>query len=615
MLSEAFLFKLIIEDDEGHTTVVPLVKEEITIGRKEGNTIRLTERNVSRHHARLIRSNGSVFIEDLDSYNGVKVNGDRIAARTTIREGDLVEIGDYHFAIQWAPDTDTPPVPATPADKEKPPAPPAAARPAPPPVDGATAILRLPVEEKAPVASTDAGRARPIPDNEAGRLVVVSTELAGSSFVLNRTEMTIGRGEECDIQLVHRSVSSVHAKIVFDGGIYRVIDQDSANGILVNGEEYARVDVRKGDIIELGHVKLRYVAPGESFQFAPQAAGQVTPAAAAPAAPQFDEFEKPKKSKLPLFLGLGAAGVVVIGLGYYFLQSSGRGGPGPTPPEVKDAGSLSVSADAGAEPGADEVANLFRQGLDLRAQRNWEGAEKNFLAVLEKNAEHMAARNNLEMVRKEKGYQQIVERAKKAIAERDWDAALGFLTEIPSDSVYRKDVEPLRPEVQSQYKLSHLNQAKRLLEQNQFAEAIRHADSVLAEDEKNLAALNLKREAETLLKRRNAKPPEPPKGLDKPKPPEPRAEVNREQLKNLNQEAYALSQAGQFDKAAEIFQRILKMDPGYCNAIAGLGVANAKMGNRDKTIQYYRMFIQKCPNDRRAAQARNLLKQFEDEQP
>ena len=89
------MYKLIIEDDEGHTTVVPLVKEEITIGRKEGNTIRLTEQNVSRHHARLIKSGSTIYIEDLDSYNGVKVNGDKIAARTNIREGDLVEIGDF----------------------------------------------------------------------------------------------------------------------------------------------------------------------------------------------------------------------------------------------------------------------------------------------------------------------------------------------------------------------------------------------------------------------------------------------------------------------------------------------------------------------------------------
>ena len=35
------MVKLIIEDDEGKTTVVPLIRDEITIGRKEGNTIRL----------------------------------------------------------------------------------------------------------------------------------------------------------------------------------------------------------------------------------------------------------------------------------------------------------------------------------------------------------------------------------------------------------------------------------------------------------------------------------------------------------------------------------------------------------------------------------------------
>src|SRR6185503_15470220 len=49
------VLKLIIEDDEGRKTVVPFVRDEITIGRQEGNTIRLTERNVSRRHARLVK--------------------------------------------------------------------------------------------------------------------------------------------------------------------------------------------------------------------------------------------------------------------------------------------------------------------------------------------------------------------------------------------------------------------------------------------------------------------------------------------------------------------------------------------------------------------------------
>src|SRR5438105_11173814 len=94
------MMKLIIEDDEGRKTVVPLVRDEITIGRQDGNTIRLTERNVSRRHARLVKDNGFVLIEDLGSYNGVRVNGEKISGPTKIKEGDLVEIGDYDLGIQ-----------------------------------------------------------------------------------------------------------------------------------------------------------------------------------------------------------------------------------------------------------------------------------------------------------------------------------------------------------------------------------------------------------------------------------------------------------------------------------------------------------------------------------
>src|SRR5688572_27804235 len=94
------MFKLVIQDDEGKTTVVPLIRDELTIGRKEGNTIRLTERNVSRRHARVIRSNGSITIEDLESYNGIRVNGSRIQGKASLRESDRVQIGDYLIEIK-----------------------------------------------------------------------------------------------------------------------------------------------------------------------------------------------------------------------------------------------------------------------------------------------------------------------------------------------------------------------------------------------------------------------------------------------------------------------------------------------------------------------------------
>lgn len=91
--------RLIIEDDEGSTTVVPLASDAITIGRQQGNTIQLTEKNVSRRHARLYPESDGWIIEDLGSYNGVKVNNDAVDGRTKLREGDVVEIGDYHLAI------------------------------------------------------------------------------------------------------------------------------------------------------------------------------------------------------------------------------------------------------------------------------------------------------------------------------------------------------------------------------------------------------------------------------------------------------------------------------------------------------------------------------------
>ena len=107
------MFKLTIEDDEGKTTVVPLARDEITIGRLEGNTIRLTERNVSRRHARLVRQNGALYIEDLASFTGVRVNGAKIATATALHEGDEVQIGDYRIALRGdrttAPITDRPP--------------------------------------------------------------------------------------------------------------------------------------------------------------------------------------------------------------------------------------------------------------------------------------------------------------------------------------------------------------------------------------------------------------------------------------------------------------------------------------------------------------------------
>ncbi|HEX8953776.1 MAG TPA: FHA domain-containing protein, partial [Polyangia bacterium] len=272
------MYKLIIEDDEGKTTVVPLIRDEITIGRKEGNTIRLTERNVSRRHAKLVKSNGTVFIEDLTSYNGIRVNGDRIAGRAPVNEGDRVQIGDYQLALKLDKAQTASGNHSSPTGPAAAPAMPSAAPAAEMSEQKTTpfmkengaapaSMLDLAPTVQTPIQSTTA--APPISGQQEApaRLVVVSSNFAGQEFVLDKAAVVIGRTDENDVVINHRSISRHHAKIVREGGHYHIVDLQSANGVRVNGEEYGKVELRKGDHVDLGHVRLRFVAPGEDFIF------------------------------------------------------------------------------------------------------------------------------------------------------------------------------------------------------------------------------------------------------------------------------------------------------------------------------------------------------------
>lgn len=93
------MWKLTIEDDQGNRIPVPLVRDDYSIGRGPENTLRLTERNVSRKHATLRRDNGRWVLVDLDSYNGSYVNGERVPGQQELSHGDLIQLGDYRIEI------------------------------------------------------------------------------------------------------------------------------------------------------------------------------------------------------------------------------------------------------------------------------------------------------------------------------------------------------------------------------------------------------------------------------------------------------------------------------------------------------------------------------------
>lgn len=64
----------------------------VTIGREEGNGLRLNDERVSRFHAKIQVEDSDILLTDLDSTNGTRVNGSAVQIRR-LRAGDQVSIG------------------------------------------------------------------------------------------------------------------------------------------------------------------------------------------------------------------------------------------------------------------------------------------------------------------------------------------------------------------------------------------------------------------------------------------------------------------------------------------------------------------------------------------
>ncbi len=64
----------------------------VTLGREEGNAIRLNDERVSRFHAKIQEDHGQIVLTDLDSTNGTLVNGEPVQLRL-LREGDHLVLG------------------------------------------------------------------------------------------------------------------------------------------------------------------------------------------------------------------------------------------------------------------------------------------------------------------------------------------------------------------------------------------------------------------------------------------------------------------------------------------------------------------------------------------
>ncbi len=88
--------------------VIEVPEGGLTIGRAVENDVVLDDDGVSRYHARFLYDNGSLWLQDAGSRNGVFVNDARVTGHQALRVGDAIRIAEHTFEVQWEePDEET----------------------------------------------------------------------------------------------------------------------------------------------------------------------------------------------------------------------------------------------------------------------------------------------------------------------------------------------------------------------------------------------------------------------------------------------------------------------------------------------------------------------------
>ena len=93
------MFAVVVTEKGGEQRRYEFDKNEVTIGRVQGNDVIMPKGNVSKRHSRIVVKDGKFIIVDLKSTNGTYVNGRKITSPLVIKPSDRIYIGDFILHI------------------------------------------------------------------------------------------------------------------------------------------------------------------------------------------------------------------------------------------------------------------------------------------------------------------------------------------------------------------------------------------------------------------------------------------------------------------------------------------------------------------------------------
>ncbi|HEX6779348.1 MAG TPA: ATP-binding cassette domain-containing protein, partial [Ktedonobacterales bacterium] len=194
------------DNTTGQRRSYPLDKKALSIGREASNDIVIDERCISNQHLQLVREGQQIILIHPHParqqtthgllYQGRKIRGDE-AFRKTLAPGDVFRISDESGTL-----------------------------------------VTLAYQDGSGAQQEEASAMRPIK--------------------LEAAEINIGRKDDNAVVLSHPLVSAHHARLVREGGAYRILDLHSTNHVYVNSELVTSHLLKLGDEIRIGPYRLVY---------------------------------------------------------------------------------------------------------------------------------------------------------------------------------------------------------------------------------------------------------------------------------------------------------------------------------------------------------------------
>jgi pSer/pThr/pTyr-binding forkhead associated (FHA) protein len=235
--------RLLLKFDSAILKEVPLGSRPVTIGRAPDNELAIDNLAVSNYHARIYGEAGRLVIEDLNSLNGTFVNDLRVE-RTTLRDGDLVQIGKHQIQVDASHDA------ALPVN---------AWRKAPAPKVDETMVLDTQERRELLRQAVVAGERSQLSPTRV-RVPTLSV-LAGRTnqpeYLLSGKLTVIGRSEMATVRLRGWFAPQVAAQIhKREDGYYVGLGSRIPR---INGQAIAAATrLHDGDIIEIGRIRLHF---------------------------------------------------------------------------------------------------------------------------------------------------------------------------------------------------------------------------------------------------------------------------------------------------------------------------------------------------------------------